>query len=87
MQQVTITAPEVGEEVWLILIGLGNFSVPIAKGTVVNIKRELTPEGSVWTRMKVELEGGVLIKIPQENWDTSVFPSENAARSFYEQNR
>lgn len=87
MKQVTITAPEIGEKVWIILIGFGTFSTPIAKGTVVNVKRELTPEGSVWTRLKIELDGGVLIKIPEDNWDTSVFPSEAEAKSFYEQNR
>ena len=53
------------------------FTLPYAKGTVVNIKREMNPQdGKPYTRVKIEFEGGQLIKIPDSLIEEVVFTDE-----------
>ena len=86
MANLSINAPfDVGETVYVAThlldekLGRETVSVSLccAKGTVVNFKREPNIySGKPQTRVKIELEGGVNIKIPEEYWNDVIFTDE-----------
>lgn len=86
MSQFNLSAPfDVGDEVYvathLLDEKLGrervSMSLCCAKGNVVNIKRELDPwTGKPYTRVKIEFEGGTLLKIAEEYWEDVIYADE-----------
>lgn len=86
MSQFNLDAPfDVGDKVYVANRILDRklhkdrvtMSLCCSRGSVINIKRELdTWSGKPFTRVKIELEGGIFIKIPQEFWEEVIFTDE-----------